>query len=47
MNWNQTGVNSYCAIEDDVTRFKLETSTVAPTTYTGTPAACAALTPLQ
>jgi len=47
VNWNQTGVNSYCAIEDDVTRFKLETSTVSPTTYTGTPAACAALTPLQ
>ncbi len=47
VNWNQTGVNSYCAVEDGVTRFKLETATVPPTTYTASSAACTSLTPLQ
>lgn len=47
VSWNQTGVNSYCVIEDGVTRFKLETATVPPTAYTASQAACAALTPLQ
>jgi type IV pilus assembly protein PilA len=47
VSWNQTGVNSYCAIEDDVTRIKIETATVPPSTYTRSSAACTALTPLQ
>jgi type IV pilus assembly protein PilA len=46
-NWNQTGVRSFCSIEDGVLRYKVETATVAPTTYTGSSAACTALTPLQ
>jgi type IV pilus assembly protein PilA len=46
-NWNQTGVRSFCSIEDETIRYKVETATVAPSTYTGSTAACAALTPLQ
>ena len=45
--WNQTGVRSFCSIEDGVIRYKVETATVAPTTYTGSSAACTNLTPLQ
>jgi hypothetical protein len=47
VNWNQTGVRSFCSIEDDVPRYKVETATVPPTTYTGSSAVCVALTPLQ
>ena len=47
VNWNQTGVRSFCSIEDDVPRYKVETATVPPTTYTASSAACVALTPLQ
>jgi type IV pilus assembly protein PilA len=47
VNWNQTGVRSFCAIEDGVPRYIVNTATVAPSTYTGSSAACVALTPLQ
>jgi prepilin-type N-terminal cleavage/methylation domain-containing protein len=47
LNWNQTGIRSFCAIADGVPRYKIETATVAPTTYTGADANCTALTPLQ
>ena len=47
VNWNQTGVRSFCAISDGVPRYKIETATVAPTAYTGADANCTALTPLQ
>jgi prepilin-type N-terminal cleavage/methylation domain-containing protein len=47
VSWNQTGVRSFCAIEDGVPRYKVETATVAPSAYTGSSAACVALTPLQ
>jgi type IV pilus assembly protein PilA len=47
VNWNQTGVRSFCSIEDGVPRFKVEVATVPPTTYTASSAACVALTPLQ
>jgi type IV pilus assembly protein PilA len=45
--WNQTGVRSFCSVGDGVIRFNIETATVPPSTYTGSLAACAALTPLQ
>lgn len=46
--WNQTGVRSFCAIADGVPRAKVETATVAPTTYTGADANCqGAMNPLQ
>jgi prepilin-type N-terminal cleavage/methylation domain-containing protein len=47
VNWNQTGVRSFCSIEDGVPRYKIETATVPPSTYTGSSAVCVALTPLQ
>jgi type IV pilus assembly protein PilA len=47
VNWNQTGVRSFCAISDGVPRYKIETATVPPTSYTGADANCTALTPLQ
>jgi type IV pilus assembly protein PilA len=47
VNWNQTGVRSFCAIDDGVPRYNIESATVPPTTYTGSSAACKALTPLQ
>ena len=47
VNWNQTGVRSFCSIEDGVPRYKVEVATVAPTTYTASSAVCVALTPLQ
>jgi hypothetical protein len=47
VSWNQTGVRSFCSIEDDVPRYKVETATVPPTTYTASSAVCVALTPLQ
>ena len=47
MNWNQTGIRSFCAIADTTIRYKIEVGTVAPTTYTGADANCTALTPLQ
>jgi len=46
-NWNQTGVRSFCAIEDGTPRDKVETASVPPSTYTASSAACTALTPLQ
>jgi type IV pilus assembly protein PilA len=47
LNWNQTGIRSFCAIADGVPRYKIETATVPPTSYTGADANCTALTPLQ
>jgi len=47
LNWNQTGVRSFCSVEDGVIRYKVETATVAPSTYDASEAACQALTPLQ
>jgi prepilin-type N-terminal cleavage/methylation domain-containing protein len=47
VNWNQTGVRSFCAIADGTPRFKIETATVPPTSYTGADANCTALAPLQ
>jgi type IV pilus assembly protein PilA len=47
VNWNQTGVRSFCAISDAVPRYKIEVGTVAPTTYTGSDAACTVMSPLQ
>jgi type IV pilus assembly protein PilA len=47
VNWNQTGVRSFCSIEDGVIRAKVETATTAPSTYTSASSACTALTPLQ
>jgi type IV pilus assembly protein PilA len=47
VNWNQTGVRSFCSIEDGVIRAKVETATTAPTTYTSAASACTALAPLQ
>jgi type IV pilus assembly protein PilA len=46
-NWNHTGIRSFCAVADGVPRYKIETATAAPTTYTGTDAKCTALSPLQ
>ena len=46
-SWNDTGIRSFCSIGDGAIRFKVETATVPPTTYTGSSAACTALTPLQ
>jgi len=45
--WNETGVRSFCSAGDGVIRYKVETGTVAPTAYTGSAAACTALTALQ
>ncbi len=47
VKWNQTGVRSFCSVEDGVIRGKVETATVAPTTYTGAASACMALSSLQ
>lgn len=47
VNWNQTGIRSFCAIADSVIRYKVETATIPPTNYTGADANCTALTPLQ
>ncbi len=47
VNWNQTGVRSFCSVEDGVIRGKVETATTTPGTYTGTAAACTALSSLQ
>src|SRR5262245_9590287 len=44
--WNQTGVRSFCSTGDGVIRYKVETATVAPTTYTSSTAACSALASL-
>jgi type IV pilus assembly protein PilA len=46
-SWNQTGVRSFCSVGDGVIRYKVEVGTVAPTTYTGSSAACSALASLQ
>jgi type IV pilus assembly protein PilA len=46
-SWNQTGVRSFCSAGDGVIRYKVETATVPPSTYTGSAAACTALTSLQ
>ena len=46
-SWNQTGVRSFCSVGDNVIRYKIETATVPPSTYTGSSAACTALTALQ
>ena len=46
VTWNQTGVRSFCSIEDGVIRFKVETSTATPSTY-NTNSGCTALSPLQ
>ena len=45
--WNQSGNRSFCSVGDGVIRFKVETATVTPPTYTGSLAACSALTPMQ
>jgi len=47
LTWNNTGVRSFCSVGDAVIRYNVETATVAPSTYTGSLAACTALTPLQ
>ena len=47
VNWNQTGVRSFCAVADGVPRYKVEVGTVAPTTYTGSDANCTVMNPLQ
>jgi type IV pilus assembly protein PilA len=47
VNWNQTGVRSFCSIEDGVIRGKVETATTAPSTYTSAASACTALSSLQ
>jgi type IV pilus assembly protein PilA len=46
-NWNETGVRSFCSVGDGVIRYKIETATVPPASYTGSLAACSALTSLQ
>jgi type IV pilus assembly protein PilA len=46
-SWNETGVRSFCSVGDAVIRYKVETATVAPATYTGSLAACTALAALQ
>lgn len=46
-SWNETGIRSFCSVGDGVIRYKVETATVPPATYTGSSAACTALTPLQ
>jgi type IV pilus assembly protein PilA len=45
--WNETGVRSFCSVGDGVIRYQVETATVPPSTYTGSSAACTALTALQ
>jgi type IV pilus assembly protein PilA len=47
VNWNQTGVRSFCSVSDGVPRYKIEVGTVAPTTYTGSDANCTVMLPLQ
>jgi type IV pilus assembly protein PilA len=47
VKWNQTGVRSFCSVEDAVIRAKVETATVAPSTYTSAASACMALSSLQ
>ena len=47
VSWNNSGIRSFCSVGDGVIRFKVETATVPPTTYTGSSAACTALTSLQ
>jgi prepilin-type N-terminal cleavage/methylation domain-containing protein len=46
-SWNETGVRSFCSVGDATIRYKVETATVPPTTYTGSLAACTALAGLQ
>ena len=41
--FNQTGVRSFCSVEDDVIRFKIPSATDTPTT---TPSTCNKFTPL-